>query len=149
MFCRWNNTWKIQVLCDATPCWWGYTWNFKGSMCIKNTANYNPTTRCNIPEDLILLQHSYENHKSEVGNMETSGVHDDDNKNSHRVVFEVMISSSLVDEYKPFGAFIYPWTSWQSQWHFCFISGRSRVQTATFRLVIMTEANARIVLMSK
>jgi hypothetical protein len=42
--------------------------------------------------------------------METSGVHDDDNddKYSYCVVFEVMISSSLVDKYKPFGAIIYP-----------------------------------------
>jgi hypothetical protein len=62
---------------------------------------------------------------------------------------EVMTSSSLVDEYKPFGAIIYPWTSWQSQWHLCFIFGRSHVQTETWRLAIMAEANARIVLMSK
>jgi hypothetical protein len=33
-------------------------------MCIKNTANYNPTTQCNIPEDLILLQNNYENLES-------------------------------------------------------------------------------------
>lgn len=54
--------------------------------------------------------------------METSGFHDDDDNNSYCVVFEVMISSSLVDEYIPFGA--------------C-------------RRAIMTEANARIVLLSK
>jgi hypothetical protein len=35
----------------------------------------------------------------------------DDNKNAYCVVFEVMISSSLVDKYKTFGAIIYPWTS--------------------------------------
>jgi hypothetical protein len=39
--------------------------------------------------------------------METSGFHHDDNdNNSYCVMFEVMISSSLVDEYTLFGAII-------------------------------------------
>jgi len=41
--------------------------------------------------------------------METSGVHDDDDDNyENSYCVEVMTSSSLGDEYKPFGAIIYP-----------------------------------------
>jgi hypothetical protein len=55
---------------------------------MKINGNYNPTKKCNILEDLMLMQHSYANLKS------------------YCVVFEVMITSSLVDEYTPFGAII-------------------------------------------
>jgi hypothetical protein len=41
--------------------------------------------------------------------MEPPGVNvNDDDKNSYCVMFEIMISSSLVEECKPFGAIIYP-----------------------------------------
>jgi len=84
-FSHQTNKWrKIQVLRDAAPHQWvgssqhveGLYWlhleshlelpdpEDEGKMILQDVRKYSPTTKCHIPEVMILQQHFYENLKS-------------------------------------------------------------------------------------